>query len=295
MVKVSFTVRGTLPREFSDESTVPVDESSLDHITKGASIFVLDLFGFSKQVLDGLRAFPVTVCIDDGSPCLFTCDALINPNVNREFTHLTSEHTLYLHGGQYVILRPQFDNIPARKCKEHPSDLLVAFGGTDPERLTLPVIRLLMRAKNLPFERITVIVVDPSQIGVLQHTIRNDKRFELRFRINNVSSVMQSADVGLVTAGTMMYECAVTGLPSIILSLDERQAREARTFAYKGAAHYLGDATQLDRDTFQEAVSAVAEKEKRQRMAKAVQSLIDGKGRERVADAIMDIVQRKRA
>jgi UDP-2,4-diacetamido-2,4,6-trideoxy-beta-L-altropyranose hydrolase len=294
-VSVSFHVRGVLPKGYNEDKSAPVlgEIGSLKDLAEQAHVVVLDLYHFSSQNMKDLRSFPVSACIDDGTRSFFECDILLNPNVNEEFDHQRAEHTRYLRGGRYIILRQQFDNVQPRRCREVASHFLVAFGGTDPMNLTPRVTKLLRDRRGFPFERITVILGDPSRSRIVKQLVRSDTRFTVVSGVNSICSLMCEADIGLVTAGTMMYEAAVTGLPTLTGSLNEPQAREARAFEEKGAARYLGDARDLrDEDLVNETLHLLSRR-RRQRMAHAAQSIIDGKGRKRVADVIVETIQTK--
>jgi UDP-2,4-diacetamido-2,4,6-trideoxy-beta-L-altropyranose hydrolase len=296
--KVLFYVRGEIPPISQAEIEHLSLEEDLDVFLKEAfapvHILVLDLYEFTAENLQSLALYPISVCIDDGSKGQFTSDILINPNINEEFIHSFSPRTKYLAGKKYILLRPQFDNFAKRICKEKPENLMIAYGGTDPGALTPQTIHFLReQGENMPFQKVTVMIGKAINPEVIQASIAGDPRFHILQGVEDVSSLLLEADVGIFSAGTILYEAAASGLPSLIFSLNNFQAREARAFAANGAAYYLGKAENPIEDHLGEALNHLAKREVRQGMADKAQNLIDCQGRKRVTDAIWQLNREK--
>ena len=293
--EVRFYLRGEIPTPPLGEHPVSILEGEitafLQNVSPHVNTIVLDLYAFSSEILKSLEAWPVSVCIDDGNELEFHCHLLVNPNVNEEFIHRTGPSTKYLHGGKSIVLRPQFDNVPKRKCRKEAAHLIVALGGTDPANLTLWTIRLLKHKKDLGIQKITVLVGDPSIKERLTSMTSGDERFQILHGVEDVVSLLYEADVGVIAAGTLLYEAAVTGLPSLVVSLNEPQAREARAFANRRAIRYQGNYKAIRDRNWVEELRALIPWGVRQEMAKNSQLFIDGKGRGLVANAIMEFIR----
>jgi UDP-2,4-diacetamido-2,4,6-trideoxy-beta-L-altropyranose hydrolase len=290
---VRFYVKGMTPRLSAEKYPVSVLNQDityfLQHLVGEVQVVVLDLNEVSSEILKSLEAFPVSVCIDDGSALRFNCDLLVNPNVNGEFKHRFASRTKYMSGSKYILLRPQFDHVPERRCKRSPVHLFVAFGGTDPACLTPWVIGILKGTDQLSLERITVLMGDDESEAAIRALTHGDKRFRVLRGADDVCSLLIDADMGIISAGTVLYEAAVTGLPVLVVSLNESQAREARVFHDEGVAVYLGDAGTLNGKVLMRELKRLEAQAARQHMAKQGQSLVDGQGRERVAKAILGL------
>lgn len=298
-VRVHFYVMGRipqLPRGNVSVSLLGQDFSKFrKHVTGTISVALFDLYEFSSGIAASLKSFPVSVVIDDGSHVRFPCDLLVNPNVNEEFEHRLSSRTKYLSGGKHVLLRPQFDHVVPRRCKKNPDHLLVALGGTDPAHLIIPIVRCLRKGEVLSFERITVLLADRRREQALRKATRGDDRFRILYALEDVCFLLKDADVGILAGGTMLHEAAATGLPVLVVSLNEPQSREARAFHKHGAAVHLGDAALLDPEAIMGGLKKLFGKNGRQQMADKAQSLVDGQGRRRVARAILGLARRKYA
>jgi spore coat polysaccharide biosynthesis predicted glycosyltransferase SpsG len=265
--------------------------STIENLAREADILVLDLYEISLDVVERINTFPVSVCIDDMSSLQFKCDLLINPNLNDTFNHKIGQQTTYLNGGDYIILRRQFDDAAKRKCKQNASHLFVAFGGTDPMDLTKAVIDIFKRRKFPQFLKITVIVGDSRIQQEIKTQTRYDRRFQIIHNADNVCDLLQAADIGIIAAGTMLYEAAVTGLPCLVVPINESQKREALLFAEKGAIYYLGDVKSFGDGKLLEGLNQLESVRTRKKMADKCQAFIDAKGRNRIVDQILKLAQ----
>jgi spore coat polysaccharide biosynthesis predicted glycosyltransferase SpsG len=91
----------------------------------------------------------------------------------------------------------------------------------------------------------------------------------------------------------MLYEATTTGLPSLVVSFNKAQEREASEFALKGGIKYLGSAKHLDQSKLHKELKAALNRNVRQKMANISQSMIDGRGSNRIANQILKLVGQK--
>ncbi len=294
-VEVDFHTIGSIDRSPEDGFIVSSNGrdklATIEYLSQKVNILVLDLYEFTSEVVNRAAIFPVSVCIDDTSSELFKCDLLVNPNLNSNFTHRMGKQTTYLIGGNHIILRQQFDHVPKRNCNREASHLFVAFGGTDPANLTQEITDILKRINHTQVQKITVLVGDASTQKKIKKQTRNDRRFLVIHNTKNVCALLREADIGIIAAGTMLYETAVTGLPCLVVSINESQKREALAFAENDAIIYLGDAQSLNKEKLLDGLNQLENLNTRQKIVKKCQSLIDGKGRIRVANKILELAE----
>jgi spore coat polysaccharide biosynthesis predicted glycosyltransferase SpsG len=296
-VEVDFHVLGAFAG--SAEETFMVSSngtdtlSTIENLAQKKDILVLDLYEFSSDVIERSSGFPVSVCIDDTSSARFNCDLLVNPNLNSTFTHKIGQLTTYLKGGDHIILRQQFNDAPKRVCNRNISHVFVAFGGTDPANLTQAVIDMLKIIHFNQVQKITVLVGDAKIQQKIKTRIKNDGRFQIIHNADNVCDLLQAADIGIIAAGTLLYEAAVTGLPCLVVSVNESQKREALIFKRNDAIYYLGDATHLSKKNLVDGFISLENLSTRQKMATKCQALIDAKGRSRIVDQMIELAENR--
>jgi spore coat polysaccharide biosynthesis predicted glycosyltransferase SpsG len=83
----------------------------------------------------------------------------------------------------------------------------------------------------------------------------------------------------------------VTGLPCLVVSLNETQSREAAALAARGAVLHLGALAGQSDETLAAGLLRCAAKAHRDGLARGAQALIDGVGRARVARGLMGAIE----
>jgi spore coat polysaccharide biosynthesis predicted glycosyltransferase SpsG len=103
---------------------------------------------------------------------------------------------------------------------------------------------------------------------------------------------LATATVALTGAGTMKFELAVLGRPTILVAAAEDQLPIAAPFAATGAARYLGDGRELDPAAIGEAVAALmADEPARIVMTSRGRAAVDGQGADRIASAVLELAR----
>jgi spore coat polysaccharide biosynthesis predicted glycosyltransferase SpsG len=221
--------------------------------------------------------------ISDHSEPPFPADLGIDPNVSSPPARYGARRSLILGGADHIILREQFDAPVPRQCSADAKRVLVGFGGTEQtEAVTLTLAAL--RRCELPIEEITLV---GGRSALAAAEFPNGPRVRVAGYVEDMRSLFDRADLGVVAGGTMLAEACATGLPAIALSLNVEQAVEAAALAKRDVAVYLGPAREQSADSIVAALHALGPRASRERLARSAQALIDGNGRARVAQSLI--------
>jgi spore coat polysaccharide biosynthesis predicted glycosyltransferase SpsG/CMP-N-acetylneuraminic acid synthetase len=199
-------------------------------------------------------------------------------------------------GPTYAILRDQFHGREKVVTRE-PRMVLLSFGGSDPQGLTLKAARAL---QGLPSTVKVLAVAGPAfsyrkEFEALERTL--PRRVPLiNEAAGHIAELMLEADVVLGSGGMSVYEIAALGTPGIVLSQNLREDQRMREFARYGTVEYLGLGTEIGEDAIGSAVrSLLDDVERRTQMSRRGRALVDGLGAARTAVVILDRRQRARA
>jgi spore coat polysaccharide biosynthesis predicted glycosyltransferase SpsG len=198
-------------------------------------------------------------------------------------------------GPAYAILREQFRG-RVKEVRDKPRLVLLSFGGSDPQGLTLKAARALQR---LPPDIDVLAVAGPA--------FSSRKQFEaLVARLprpvkiineagGHISELMLEADVVVGSGGMSVYEIAALGTPGIVLAQNAREERRMREFARHGTVEYLGLGTEVEEDQVASAVeSLLSGADRRREMSARGRALVDGLGASRAAEAVLERRKRRR-
>jgi len=167
--------------------------------------------------------------------------------------------------------------------------LLLTFGGSDPQGLTLKAARAV---QDLPAEIEVVAVAGPafSYRREFEHLARElSRRLPLINKAGgHIADLMQEADVVVCSGGMSVYEIAALGTPGIVLSQNAREDARMRDFARRGTVEYLGLGTEVAEPALAAAVAGLlGDVERRRSMSARGQALVDGMGAARAASVVL--------
>ena len=260
----------------------------------GTEAIVADSYTFSKSYFQSLgKAARVIVVLDDLADRELPVNIVVNGSAVAERLHyFGSQHTKYLLGPEYILLRPEFAQLPPRAIENQVRSVLTTVGGSDPSNLTVRLMRWVNRTLGSIRQD---VVVGPlfdnleslrGEIETLGGSIILHKNPE------NMRNLMLSADLALCGGGQTAYELAATGTPAIAIRTAKNQTVNLEGLSICGSLIWVGDVSDADlevkvTDVLKEMAGNASQ---RTTMSRAGQSLVDGQGASRVARAIQEFM-----
>ncbi|OUL34772.1 UDP-2,4-diacetamido-2,4,6-trideoxy-beta-L-altropyranose hydrolase [Nostoc sp. T09] len=218
----------------------------------------------------------------------YYADVVLNQNIYaHEGLYAKREpYTQLLLGVKYALLRQEFWQWRGWK-RETPTiarKVLVTLGGSDPDNVTLKVIKALQLVELDTLE--TVVVVGGSNPHYEQlQSASLDSRFPIHLKKNvtNMPELMAWADVAIAAGGFTSWELAFMSLPSIVLVLADNQRAIAQKLDEMGVSIYLGWHEDVPAVEIGSAVADLLRvAHTRIEMTRRSQKLVDGEGTKRV-------------
>lgn len=133
----------------------------------------------------------------------------------------------YLWGHHYLFLRDEFNDANPNKYSKDIKAILIAFGGTDANNLTLIALKSLVSiAKKYSFNIHIICGLGYQYLQELQNFCNNihDLSIFIYHGIGVVSNVMENIQLAISSNGRTVYELAEMNIPSIVISHHEREA-----------------------------------------------------------------------
>jgi spore coat polysaccharide biosynthesis predicted glycosyltransferase SpsG/CMP-N-acetylneuraminic acid synthetase len=197
----------------------------------------------------------------------------------------TPEH--FYGGPEFAILRSHFQG-REKELRERPRLVLLSFGGSDPQRLTLLAARALA---GLPAEVELLAVAGPAfswrrEFEAL--AARLGRKLPLINEAGgHIADLMLEADLVVCSGGMSVYEVAALGTPAVVLAQNAREDARMRSFAHHGSIEYLGLGTEVGEAALAAAVRGLLEDpERRRAMSVKGRALVDGLGAQRAAELV---------
>lgn len=236
--------------------------------------------------------------IDDLANRQHQCHVLLDQNfyldAGSRYTGLVPDDTRLLLGPSYALLRPDFPEARRIKAASKPKEavaqrILICFGGADPTNESMKTLRALA---PLMFEMdCTVEVIVGAACTHLEeiHAFVGENQWaNLTINARDIAKRMVSADLAIGAAGSMSWERASIGLPSIAIAVAKNQVLLAEHAASRGIHLYLGWHDEVTEDGLREAASLLlGNRFLRAAFTNASMSLCDGQGVDRVAKILL--------
>ncbi|MDA8233938.1 MAG: UDP-2,4-diacetamido-2,4,6-trideoxy-beta-L-altropyranose hydrolase [Clostridia bacterium] len=263
------------------------------------NIVITDSYKIDQSYLVELREeATLLVSIDDLNSWVWPSDIVINGNLyatNLKYTSL-DEKSRFLLGGEYTLLREEFQNVPECKIKPNIKQVLVTVGGSDVLNLTPLIIKGLQRVPA-EFQIITVIGPNFNNVEEIKSVASacTGKQVVLKTEVNNMRELMLGSDLAISSGGSTLYELATTGTPGVVLLQAENQILAAEKMAQEGTVINLGMGSLVSPGVITDAVTKLLSPQLRTTMAIKGQRLIDGLGAKRCAQFIHGQYFKKRS
>lgn len=263
-----------------------------------AGWIALDGYHFDAAYHQTLRAtgWPLLILDDYAHLPAYHAEILVNPNVYGDEIHYqTEEQTLLLRGARFVLLRDEFrqPTAPNGSAPNHdrsrPSrNIMVTFGGADPDNVTQKVIEALQSMDNYDLEvKIIVGPLNPHRQSLETQLRQTSLNAAILPQVTDMAPLMRWADLAISAAGSTCWELAALGVPMVVTILADNQELLAASLAERGAAINLGwHHTWQTEATGQVILNLLDDSQKRQMMKEKGQLLIDGRGCERLIRAM---------
>lgn len=140
-------------------------------------------------------------------------------------------------GENFYCARAEFLDAKIKQVKPSVKEILVTFGGTDPNNLTLKTLKAIARS-NLDFNINVILGPGYTNINHLNNEIGNiNKNIQVFERVKNMAEHMANADIIFSSAGRTMYEIAMIGTPAIIIAQNYRELTHLFGHNYNGFMH----------------------------------------------------------
>jgi CMP-N-acetylneuraminic acid synthetase len=140
----------------------------------------------------------------------------------------------HYYGHEYFCARDEFHFTPPKEVGLAVKNILVTFGGTDPNNLTQKVISAIH--DFCASRGITITVV--AGLGYThQAGLASFSQVRLARDVRNMSDYMLGADIAFTSAGRTVYEMACVGTPCVVLAQNEREMTHLFASAENGFMH----------------------------------------------------------
>ncbi|MFY4760047.1 cytidylyltransferase domain-containing protein [Aliarcobacter butzleri] len=193
------------------------NEDILEDIKKlNPDLVINDRLDTTLEYIEGLKKLNIlTVNFEDLGEGSKISDLVINAIYPEK--QIIKNHYF---GHEYFILRDEFIYSEGKENKEEVKNILISFGGVDPNNYTKKVLDSIY--KYCIENQIEINVV--TGFGYRNYdSIYEYRNINIYKNVANISKYMLEADLIFTSAGRTTYEVASIGVPTIVLAQNDRE------------------------------------------------------------------------
>lgn len=203
---------------------------------KKYNIFINDILSTNIDYMIALRhANPdcKIVNFEDDSEGTNEADLVFNALFNNS----ANKPNVY-SGEQYYIAPKMFLFYEPIAIKEHVENVLITFGGADPQNYTDRLLKIITSGGYEKYKFYVILGKSKQNVETLLK-YNNGKNINVLFDIKNMPEIISKCDIALTSRGRTVYELGILGVPSIVMSQNEREQQHG--FAcHENGYNYLG-------------------------------------------------------
>jgi len=249
---------------------------------------IVDHYGIDHLWHKQIKSFTKKIfVIDDLGDRLLDCDYLLDQTYSckaDKYKTLVSSECHQFLGSKYALLRPEFEGL--RVARTNKNSLLVMFGGTDPDNLTLKALNVI---ENIPYlDKINVVLSDSAKNLVEVSTYCQSRDLiSLHKSPNNIAMLMAESKLAIGAAGTTSWERCAAGLPTVVVIQAFNQREIASSLQKAGVISYI-EAENIDDELNDKVSEWLIALSKDNDYTKKCLDVCDGYGTNRVVREILN-------
>jgi len=226
-----------------------------------ADLVIVDHYGLDGRWEKELRHYTRQIMvIDDLADRSHDCDLLLDQNyylnMKERYIGLVPDHCVQMLGPDYVLLRDEFLQV-ANEPRERTgqiNNILVFFGGTDPTEETIKALEAIKELNITEIEINVVVGASNPKCHEIELMCEEMENTNFHCQVSNMAELMWKADLAIGAGGSTAWERCLVGLPSLTVVLAENQFELTRTVANQGATIYLGESSELAKESYRKAI-----------------------------------------
>jgi spore coat polysaccharide biosynthesis predicted glycosyltransferase SpsG len=187
-----------------------------------------------------------TVNFDDASSHAKLASVLID--ANRKERKAEKENKCF--GIPYIVLNSLYSKTKkkGRFIRKKVKNIVVSFGGSDPNDLTTKVLEALQG--RIPEQVQVDVIIGPSfskSKKEFSEKWKHEKNIIFSDMKENLVNLFMNCDLALIGGGITMFEALSLGTPALVMAQNKPEAKNARRLDRRGLIFYLGEGVKVSK------------------------------------------------
>jgi spore coat polysaccharide biosynthesis predicted glycosyltransferase SpsG len=265
------------------------DEAGILSEHEKADVLICEMLDCTPALQSLLRQFTDKLVIfDDLLDHRYDADLVVSAQALPDYGNMevSAPGTKFLAGYEYFMFSPAY-NACHGKQRDHAESvesILVAFGGGCYDGAYIKTARAIAAIPSKPVA--TFVLGYGADTGLADEIKRELPGATVLGGVDNMAELLSGADLGIVSAGYLKLEAAITGTPAVLVATQWHQIPLAEEFVKRCGAPYVGYMGFVTSESITDAITGLESAEARRELYDRAAGIIDSGGFERVYKAI---------
>jgi len=260
-----------------------------------ADLIVIDHYRADRDYQQGVCDIGCPwVLFDGGQRDIVRSDWVVNanPDANEEDYRdkFFGNRDRLLLGPAYSVLRDEFRDLERRSIENSLNHVLFCFGGGDDRGMVGKALEVSLDEADTWMASLVVGKNNPHRDAIAKkpEEFSGNGRLRLLSASNEMAAVMMSADLGILSGGTLVFEAASAGLPCLLVEMAENQRNQIAAWSALADYRPLGRCEDVSVDDLRQAIHGAGSRAWREDVSSRAREACDGCGADRIARLLDD-------
>jgi len=271
------------------EDISPEDERAILSGHGKADVLICEMLDCTPALQSLLRQFTdKLVVFDDLLDHRYDADLVVCAQALPAYGNMeiSAPGTKFLTGYEYFMFSPCWRDFHGKQRDHRASvaSILVAFGGGCYDGAYIKTARAIA---TLPSNSEATFVLGYAADGALADEIKRElPSATVLGGVDNMAELLSGADLGILSAGYLKLEAAITRTPAVLVATQWHQIPLAEEFVKCCGAPYVGYMGFVTSESISRAITGLESSEARRELSSRAAGIIDADGFERVYEEI---------
>ena len=282
-------------RKINEKYDLEQTKKILVKINKKIDLILVDNYSLGLKWEKSLRSFgKKIIVIDDLSDRKHDCDLIIDQglhqNMKNPYSNLVPKNCKILLGPKYAILRPEFKKLREKLQKQNKKieKIMISFGGSDPNKDTMKVMKGVEKIKERKFSVDVIIGKSNADHKEIKDLCKKMLKTRCFYNTEKMASIMNKCNLAIGSGGSTTWERCCLGIPTIVSIASKDQSEATKILHSKKCVINLGKSKEISILNYTNIIEKMTY-DKLNKMRENCLKLVDGNGTKRIIQEILSI------
>ena len=273
-----------------DYKVITTDDIEKAIFSEKPDLVINDVLNTEKTFIQKLKNISKVVNFED----LGTGSEFSDFTINELYEQSIKDGNNFLWGHKYYFLRDEFEDAKPHQFSENIESILITFGGSDRNNLTLKTLNSILSIAKERNIKINIVCGSGYLFREELETAISKSGYQenifLTFASGVISKIMENSQIAISSNGRTVYELADMNIPAIVISQHEREATHSFATLDRGFINIGVIKNNIEKNIFENAKKLILDSTYRELLFLNIKKYNFRKNKKKVVDMILELI-----